>query len=394
MNPQAVVITGMGVMSPLGTTAAQMWQRLVAGECAIRAWPDLAEYRCALAGRIEGPEFDFKPPLLRRGRALALAAAEQAVVMAMGQAAAAGAQGSGLPAGAGVYVGSTLGESAAFERAAEGDAIDLADHRVPSFTQGIRARYGLQGPQQSLATACSAGNYAVGAAMQALRAGKVTFALAGGVEPFSRLSMVGFSRSRAMAQDACRPFDRLRSGMLLGEGAAMFVLELAGQAKARGATPLAEVVSLGLSCDAYHPTAPLPDGSGMARAMQAALDEAGVNAGKLDWVNAHGTGTRASDSAEAKALRSVFGMRPPPVSGSKGAMGHALGAASALELAICVQGLNHQTVPPTWGHNEPDAEEGISCAQVAEPRPIQWVMNNAFAFGGLNSALLLRRWPS
>jgi 3-oxoacyl-[acyl-carrier-protein] synthase II len=219
-------------------------------------------------------------------------------------------------------------------------------------------------------------------------------ALAGGVEPFSRLSMVGFSRSRAMASDRCRPFDRHRSGMLLGEGAAMFVLERAGAALARGALPMAEVVSLGLSCDAFHPTAPLADGSGMARAMQAALDAAGLLPGAIDWVNAHGSGTRASDAAEAQALHRVFGARLPTVSASKGALGHALGAASALELAICIEGLRHQTVPPSHGHEEAEAEHGIDCTREALRRPIEWVMNNAFAFGGLNSSLLLRRWPS
>ena len=388
MNENAVVITGVGVMSPLGTSSAQLWQRLVAGDSAVREWQDLKDYRCALACRIDGDAIGFHPPPLRRGRALAVAAAEQAVAMALG------AHGAAPPGGSGVYVGSTLGESAAFECAAEGEAIDLADHRVPSFTRGVRERFGLHGPQQSLATACAAGNYAVGAALDALRAGQVPMALAGGVEPFSRLSMVGFSRSRAMASDRCRPFDRRRSGMLLGEGAAMFVLERAGSARARGAVPLAEVVSLGLSCDAHHPTAPLPDGSGMARAIQDALDAVGLLPGAIDWVNAHGSGTRASDDAEAKALHRVFGARPPTVSASKGALGHALGAASALELAICIEGLRHQTVPPTHGHEEAEAADGISCTRSALRQPIEWVMNNAFAFGGVNSSLLLRRWPS
>jgi 3-oxoacyl-[acyl-carrier-protein] synthase II len=394
MNPQAVVVTGVGVMSPLGTSATQMWHRLVRGESAVREWPDLAGFRCAMACRIDDDAVSFQHPPLRRGRALALAAAEQAVVMAGLHPAAQGQTAPGLPEACGVYVGSTLGESAAFEAAAEGEAVEVADYRVPSFTQGLRARFALKGPHQSLATACAAGNYAVGAAMDALRDGDVRIALAGGVEPFSRLSMVGFSRSRAMAQDCCRPFDRHRSGMLLGEGAAMFVLELSGDALARGAVPLAEVVSLGLSCDAYHPTAPLADGSGMARAMQSALDLAGVPPSAIDWVNAHGTGTRASDGAEAKALRSLFGADLPPVSGSKGALGHALGAASALELAICIEGLRQQIVPPTWGHDAADEHDGVVCTREALPMELRWVINNAFAFGGLNSALLLRRWPA
>jgi 3-oxoacyl-(acyl-carrier-protein) synthase len=128
------------------------------------------------------------------------------------------------------------------------------------------------------------------------------------------------------------------------------------------------------------------------RCRQRSLDAAGVAAAQIDWVNAHGSGTRASDAAEARALHALFGAALPAVSGSKGALGHALGAASAIELAICLEGLRSQTVPPTAGHETPDAEFAIRCAPVAQSRPLHWVMNNGFAFGGLNSALLLRRW--
>lgn len=384
MNGAAVrvVVTGSGAVTPLGSSAAATWQRLAAGDTAVREWPDLraAGYRCARACRIEA--FEAEP--LRRGRALAVAAAEQAVESA----------GLHLPERTGVFIGSTLGESEAFERAAEGADIDVAGYGVASFGEGIRARFGLRGPSQSLATACAAGNYAVGAALAALRAGRIDVALAGGAEPFSRLSMVGFSRSRAMAADTCRPFDAQRSGMLLGEGAAMFVLERADDALRRGAVPLAEVLALGLSCDAHHPTAPRPDGSGMRAAMQNALDAAGIPPARVDWVNAHGTGTRASDAAEALALRDLFGGAMPQVSGSKGALGHALGAAAAIELAVCLEALRAQAVPPTAGHDTPDAEAGVSCTRALTPARLRWVMNNAFAFGGLNSALLLRAWEA
>lgn len=379
MNPEVrVVITGVGVITPLGDGLRALWDALCAGAQAARDWDDLAAggYRCARAYRIVDVECDP----LRRGRTLALAAAERAVRQAD----------LSLPAGSGVFVGSTLGESYAFECGAEGAAIDLADYGVPSFTAGLRSHFTLSGPQQSLATACAAGNYAVGAALGALRAGRCDVALAGGVEPFSRLALVGFSRSRAMASDDCRPFDAQRTGMLLGEGAAMFVLETLDHARNRGADVLAEVAALGLSCDAYHPTAPQPDGVGMRAAMQAALDSAGITAADVDWVNAHGSGTRASDAAEAKALHALFGDALPLVSGSKGALGHALGAASAIELAICVAGLHAHQVPPTAGHETPEAEGGIACTRNPVMRSLRWVMNNAFAFGGLNSALLLR----
>lgn len=379
LSGEQVVITGMGVVSPLGASVPELFDRLMRGQTALRSWPDLeaSGYRCTVAARIA--DVDGDP--LRRGRDLAVAAAQQAVTQC----------GMALPSTAGVFVGSTLGESFAFEEAAEGKRVDVTNYGVSSFTNGLRAFFALSGPAQSLATACAAGNYAIGAALEGLRSGETSVALAGGVEPFSRLSLVGFSRSRAMASDTCRPFDARRTGMSLGEGAAMFVLERAESALARGATPLAEVLSLGLSCDAHHPTAPLPDGSGMHRAMQAAAEKAGVTTAMVDWVNAHGSGTRTSDAAEAKALLALFGKEQPLVSGSKGALGHALGASAALELAICVQGLLAQTVPPTPGHEIPEPD-GVRCTREPVKRSLQFVLNNAFAFGGLNSSLLLRRW--
>jgi 3-oxoacyl-[acyl-carrier-protein] synthase II len=375
-----VVVTGVGLASPLGRGSRKLWQRLLAGQSAARLWPDLAAggYRVTTACRID----DLHCEPLRRGRALALIAACEAVENSRLD----------LPAQTGVFVGSTLGESRAFEQAAEGEPLDLRDFTVQSFTESIRKKFGLTGARQSIATACAAGNYAVGAAMSAVREGRVPVALAGGVEPFSQLAMVGFSRSRAMAPTVCRPFDQNRSGMLLGEGAALFVLERADNALRRGAIPLAEILALGLSCDAYHAVAPKPNGQGMLNAMQAALNLAGVKSGELDWVNAHGTGTRASDAAEACAFRALFKGRAPPISSSKGALGHALGAASALELAICIQGLQTQTIPPTPGHEQPDPKCGVVCARQPFRRQIRLVLNNAFAFGGLNSALLLRRW--
>jgi len=385
---QRVVVTGMGAITPLGDALEATWQGVLRGECAARDWADLAAegHRAVRACRIDG----FASPDARRGRGLAVAAARAALHQA-------GRPATPQDTAAGIFVGSTLGESAAFEQAAAGAPIDLSDHRVPSFGDGLAQAFGLTGPREALATACAAGNYAIGAAALALRQGRVPWALAGGVEPFSRLSMVGFSRSRAMADGDCKPFDARRSGMLLGEGAAMFVLERLEDALARGAQPLAEVLGLGLSCDAYHPTAPRPDGQGMARAMQAALNGSAVGAGDVDWVNLHGSGTRASDAAEAMALRRVFeGTSMPLLSGSKGALGHALGAASAIEAALCICGLQQQVVPPTAGHDTADPEGGLACtrAAVQPSRPLRLVINNAFAFGGLNSALALRRWEA
>jgi 3-oxoacyl-[acyl-carrier-protein] synthase II len=359
------------------------------GETAARDWADLSAegHRAVRACRIA----DFGASDARRGRALAIAAAREALRQS-------GRVTAGDADAGGIFVGSTLGESAAYEQAGAGASIDLGDHGVPSFCEGIATELALTGPREAIATACAAGNYAIGAAALALRQGRAPWALAGGVEPFSKLSMVGFSRSRAMANGDCRPFDARRTGMMLGEGSAMLVIERLDDALARGATPLAEVRGLGLSSDAHHPTAPRPDGRGMRRAMHAALAEAGVTAADVDWVNVHGTGTRASDAAEGRALREIFdGLPMPLLSGSKGALGHALGAAAAIEAVLCVCGLLDQVVPPTHGHEQVDPDIGHACTRgrtSPTARPMRVVLNNAFAFGGINSTLALTRWES
>lgn len=377
-----VVVTGIGTVTPLGLSMIDMWPRLLANETAVQHWPDLSAEGFRSANACWVGNFDCPP--LRRGRYLGLSAARQAIEQA----------GIKLPEDTGVYIGSTLGESAAFESAAAGSRIRLRNYAVDSFAQAIAQTYTLRGKKVPVATACAAGNYAVGLAMQQIKQGRSKVALAGGIEPFSKLAMAGFSRSRAMSGTQCKPFDLDRNGMLLGEGAAIFVLEEAEHAIKRGKIPLAEILSLGLSCDAYHPTAPLEDGSGMAKAIQNALQSGNTSNENIDWVNTHGSGTRLSDAAEAKALLRVFGPDLPSFSGSKGALGHALGASAAIELAICVQGLLTQTVPPTPGHQSADPDCGISCFQTPQKQQIDYVINCAFAFGGLNSALLIRSWKN
>jgi 3-oxoacyl-[acyl-carrier-protein] synthase II len=216
-------------------------------------------------------------------------------------------------------------------------------------------------------------------------------AIAGGVEPFSRVALTGFSRSRAMTSEKCRPFDLKRDGMILGEGAAIFVLESEDHAIQRGAIPLAVIGSLGLSGDAFHPTAPLQDGSGVARAMENALKLEKIVSGEVDWICAHGSGTLASDKAEALAILNVFGGEVP-VSGVKGAFGHALGAASAIQAAVCLMALQHDTVLQTVNLENPDPEFGINLVQFRLKKELTYIMNCGYAFGGLNSALLLKKW--
>jgi 3-oxoacyl-[acyl-carrier-protein] synthase II len=376
-----VVVTGLGVQTPLGMNPTELWSRLVAGDSAARPWADLEAYPVAVASRIPGDLGEPDPR--RRGRALARAAARQAA----DSAALADQETRG---GVGVFIGSTMGESAGYEAAAEGAPFVNSEYAGSAFAGEIAADLHLDGPQRTYGTACAAGNYAIGAAAAAVRSGEIDVALAGGVEPFSRIAMLGFARMRAMTPAHCRPFDTNRQGMQLGEGAAVLVLEREADAMARGAVPLAVVAGAGFSGDAFHPTKPRPDGSGMAQAMAAGLAAAGADPADVGWVSAHGTGTRASDAAEATALHQVFGSDPPPVSSIKGALGHSLGAATAVEAAVSVLALKHGVLPPNAKLETADADLQLDVVAAARPAGgLQMVMSCGFAFGGLNSALLL-----
>ncbi|MFT3948719.1 MAG: beta-ketoacyl-[acyl-carrier-protein] synthase family protein [Agriterribacter sp.] len=372
-----IVITGVGVVSPLGIGIDVLWNNLINGKTSLQHFTDLetAGYRNTYACRVT----DFEAPQLNRGAHMALEATKQAIAQSNIQ----------LQENTGVFLGSTLGESKAYEMAAEGEDINPEVYNTFSLAKVIANTWQLSGPIQALSTACTAGSYAVGAAMSSLQRGDIDIAIAGGAEPFSRIAMVGFTRSRAMATDGCKPFDANRTGMVLGEGAAIFILERWDDAIKRGATPLANVYALGLSCDAYHPTSPHPDGRGLTNAMNAAFKKANIHAGDIDWVNIHGSGTRVSDAAESIALKNIFKNNMPLLSGSKGAIGHALGAASALELAICVKGIATQTIPPTPGYITQDADIALDCTTQPVQKKIKWVINNASAFGGLNASLLL-----
>lgn len=381
MNSQAqetVCITGMGVISAIGIGVENFWQALLKGESGAREWQDLKEqgFRHTSACRVPS----FQAPLVHRGKQMAIQAAEEAIQQA------------GLPLQQriGVYVGTTMGESGAFEAAAEGHPLNLSESTGNSFAHCIQEHYQLRGPAVALGTACAAGNYAVGAGLQAIRRGLIDAAIVGGVDPFSRIAMTGFSRSRAMSPDVARPFSAERKGMVLGEGAAFLVLEKESEARSRGVKPWAKVEALGLSCDAYHLTAPKPDASGGVQAMRSAIQKAGIQAKEIGWICAHGSGTRASDAMEAKAIAEVFPEQTVAVSGIKGAIGHPLGAATAIEAVATAMALHHQIIPPTVNSKEADPAFDIHLITESHPAPyLTWALNCGYAFGGLNSALLM-----
>jgi 3-oxoacyl-[acyl-carrier-protein] synthase II len=243
----------------------------------------------------------------------------------------------------------------------------------------------------TIPTACAAGNYAIGYGFDAVAGGEADIALCGGADALLRMTFVTFYRLGTMAPRICQPFDRNRKGILTGEGGAMLVLEDLDSAAARGAHIYAEVLGYGLACDARHPVA--PDQQGIARCISQAHMNAGTAPAQVDYISAHGTGTKANDATEAAAICQVFAGNVPPVSSLKSMLGHAMGAAGALAAAGCAIALEEGFIPPTINHTEADPEIGLDCVpNVARPAELRVVQNNSLAFAGNNAVLLLGRF--
>lgn len=399
-----VVITGVGLVTPLGAGREVFWKNLTAGVNGIG--PVESFDTSAFPVHIGAEVKDFEPAAyvrkrtpesLGRGSQLAVAAARMAI------------EDSGLDPGAldrsriGVSMGTTSGEPGMVERyndarKADGLSSVPADilpkypcNVVPSH---IAIEFDLHGPCLMIPTACAAGNYAIGYGFDMIRSGRTDLMLAGGADPFSRITYMGFARLGAIAPERCQPFDKNRKGMVPGEGAAVLVLEPLDAAQARGATIYAEVLGYGVSCDSHHMTAAHPQGDGAVRAMAMALKESGREAGEVDYISAHGTGTPTNDRVEAIAVRTLFGERAArtPMSSIKSMLGHTMGAASAIEAVACSLAIHTGVIPPTMNFEEPDEGAELDYvpnrARTTHPR---LVLNNAYAFGGNNASLCLAR---
>jgi len=262
----------------------------------------------------------------------------------------------------------------------------LMHNAAPSH---VSIRHGLRGPSFSVSSACASANHAIGLAFREIREGRAPVMLAGGAEAMLLFGGIkAWEGLRVLSPDGCRPFDAARNGMVMGEGAAVFVLEDAAHAAARGAQPLAELAGFGMTADAGDIVAPSVEGA--AAAMLAALADAGMAAEEVGYVNAHGTGTLANDRAEAAAMRQVLGAAVP-VSSTKGAHGHAIGATGALELLACIAALHDGAIPPTAGCRLPDPDCGLDIVTGTARRVRAGAaLSNSFAFGGLNAVLALR----
>ncbi len=404
MSSASVVVTGIGLVTPLGMGRERVWKRLLAGANGIRpvASFDTSAYAVNLGGEV--PDFDpmlmFKrldPNETPRASQLAVAAARLALDDA-------GLQSKPeRPERFGVAMGTTSGEPIEVERHTDkvmAGALDRVDdglvRRYPChvIAGAVATEVGFAGPNTMIPAACAAGSYALAHAADQLRWGRADVMIAGGADAFSRITYTGFARLGAIAPERCQPFDRNRKGMIPGEGAAVLVLERADDARSRGARVFAEVAGYGLSCDAHHMTAAHPEGAGAARAMTQALHVAGLESDDVDYISAHGTGTPTNDRLETKAVQRVFGDGAARVATSsiKSMIGHTMGAASAIESAVCALTIAEGWVPPTMNFETPDPECALDCVpNQAREMPVRVAMNNAYAFGGNNASVLFRR---
>jgi nodulation protein E len=399
-----IVITGMGCVSALGATATATWAGMREGRPGIGALSGLDDptLRTAIAAQardfVAAEHFDEKRlVLLDPVSQYALVAAREAVAQAGLSFGAELAERTAVIIGTGIGGASTQDQMARRlygERNPRVHPMAIVRVMPNAPASQISLEFGLRGPVFAVASACASSNHAMGQALMLLQTGAAEVALAGGVEACITVGTVkAWEAMRVMADDTCRPFSKGRRGLVLGEGAGVFVLETLEHAKARGAAILAEFAGAGMSADAADIV--MPDASGAARAMRAALAQAGLAAEDVDYINAHGTGTQANDATETRAIRAVFGSHAErlAVSSTKSMHGHALGGGGAIELVAAIGALCEGVVPPTINYSGPDPECDLDVVpNTAQQRPVRAALSNSFAFGGLNAVLALRRW--
>jgi 3-oxoacyl-[acyl-carrier-protein] synthase II len=397
-----VAVTGLGLVTPIGAGREEVWAGLLAGRSGFAPVEsfDTRAFNVHLGAEVRGFRAE---PYVRRLDPAALGRASQFAIAAARMALAdAGLDPSAIaPERAGVVMGTTSGEPREVERfddrylAGELDRVGaefISLYPCHMIAAHVAREIGFAGPNAMFPTACAAGNYALAHAMDLLRAGRADLMLAGGADAFSRITYTGFARLGAIAPERCQPFDRNRKGMIPGEGAAVLVLEPVAAAVARGARIYAELAGYGLSCDAHHMTAAHPEGDGAARAMQRALADVDALPEEVGYISAHGTGTPTNDRLETLAVKRVFGAAAgrTPMSSIKSMIGHTMGAASAIEAAVCALAVAEGRIPPTMNLEEPedDLDYVPNAARDAE---VRLAMNNAYAFGGNNASVILRR---
>lgn len=422
MSDRRIVVTGMGLVSPLGSDVEAVWERLLAGQSGLRILPDevVADLPARVGGVVptlaEDAEAGFDPDRatppkeqkkMDRFILFAMEAARQALEQAGWQAVDATAQ-----ERTATIIGSGVGGFGAIA-----DAVRTTDSRgprrlspftIPSFLVNLAAghvsiQHAFKGPLGAPVTACAAGVQAIGDAARLIRSGEADIAVCGGAEAaIDRVSLAGFAAARALSsgyndtpERASRPFDSGRDGFVMGEGSGLLVIESLEHALARGAQPLAELVGYGTSADAYHLTAGPEDGSGARRAMSLALAQAGISPAQVQHLNAHATSTPVGDLGELAAIKSLFGTdNNIAVTSTKSATGHLLGAAGGIEAIFTLLAIRDQVVPATLNFENPDpAAQGVDIVHgQARPMAIEYALSNGFGFGGVNASVLFKRW--
>jgi len=412
-----VVITGLGLVTPLGGSVEQTWSRLLAGQSGAATITrfDASDYVCRIACEVKPDDFDPDlrvdhkvqrqvDPFIIYGIDAASQALEDAGLTDMTEEERLRA-GTMIGSGIGGLPGIASESIVLHERGPRRVSPHFVHGRLINLVSGqVSIKYGLMGPNHAVVTACSTGAHAIGDAARLIQWGDADVMVAGGAEgAICPLGIAGFSQARALSTDfndeptrASRPWDKRRDGFVMGEGAGIVVLEELEHAKARGAKIYGEVVGYGLTGDAYHVTAPHPEGSGAFRSMEMALKRAGMAPVDIDYVNAHGTSTPMGDELELGAIKRLFGSAVSglSMSSTKSAIGHLLGGAGAVESIFCLLAMRDGIVPPTLNLEDPcDGAEGMDLVPMrAKERKVDAVLNNSFGFGGTNATLIMRRF--
>jgi len=397
-----VYVTGLGVISSLGFGRKEFSRAMTAGECGFAPIEsfDTSPFGRSIGGEVKGftaRDFLTAAEARRTGRCSAFAIA--AARMAVEDAALKPEQLAGERTS--VLMGTTIGEGdvmSELERVWIHQGLQaLETAKIPRYGTTLLPIHlaralGVRGMVQTFPAACAAGNYAIAFGADQIRAGRADVVITGASEIMHRLQFAGFVRLGAMAPEKCQPFDKNRKGIILGEGAAILVLESEQHAVRRNARPLAEVGGSGVACDAHHITRPHPEGVGNSQAIIDAARESGISLDEVDFVNAHGTGTHQNDKIEAQVIRKVFADRPIPVTSLKSQIGHCMGAASAMEAVACVATIETGVYPPTLGYETPDPECDVNLvANRAVEGKADIIINNSLGFGGHDAIVTFAR---
>jgi len=400
MSKKRVVITGLGIISSIGIGKTEFWENLIAGKSGIDNISafDTSRHSVHKGGEVK----NFQPEkYIKKGKSKSIGRASQFAVVATKLSLEDANLDIKKTKRIGAIIGTTMADAQSLEqidkhwiKEGEDDVWASNIRKYPGYnlSDNISFYFNLQGLNFVIPTACAAGNYSIGFSFDLIRSNQFNIMIAGGADPIARTNFTGFNRLVAMAPEKCQPFDKNRKGMIVGEGAGVLILEELEFAKKRGAHIYAEILGYGLSCDAYHMS--IPSLNGIKKVMTKTLRRTNVKPEEVDYISAHGTGTVPNDKTECQAIKEIFGERHKEISVSsiKSALGHTMGAASAIEAIVCCMAIEKSIIPPTINYETPDVECDIDCTpNKAKQKEVNIALNNSFAFGGNNACLVLRK---